>query len=1062
MADDFKVRFELDVTNAQRAATALAGSLTTINTELIKLDKTSSNNSKTEQQSAQAAQQRAQATQQGVQATQQATLRTREFTRSNQQNLQSLSTTRYALYDVSRTLGVVGAALVGVTAATFGVSIAMEREFANVVRTSDVTGSQVDTLRNNFIALAQQIPITFAELTRIGTLGGQLGIAASELAEFTSVVARFTAVTDDMSEDQVAVAFGRLRALLPDIADGTFSLEQLGSAIQLVGINAVASEGEIVNVAVQLSSMAGYAGLTAAELVGLASALASVGVKPELARGTITRVFIQMGRAVSDAGDKLDTFARVAGVSSEEFASAFGTDRFGPVFLSFVEGLGSIQSSGSDVVATLNDLGIASVRDIPALTRLASGYSSVGEAGRILRENIDNANQGIQEGTELARQYGIINDTVASKLQIFANNFQNLLFVIGQGGGVFGGALDFLNDMLATLTRISQDEVVSGILQVSLILAGIVGTLALMGAAAAAGYAGLIGINQALVGVAGAGGLANVGLGALQANLVGVGVSASTAAVAVNALRFGIYGLVGLVSGGAMLGLASGLTSLSNSVTDLFIPNDFLESLDRINQAGAAQDQGFISWMLDVQRGLDRWGFSTNVVARDLNRIDDELASMVASGRLAEVNQALEESARIQGITVEHLLNSYPELRAQLELVGNQSGITAQEVLELADAESRAAEAAADLRYYLDLTEDEFKSFVSGIKTGSSAFVGVGKAVKDLTARARENAQAQADATKTTKDSWEDYYKAFSINDVSKELERQAKAHSEWARDISELTARGATSFAGEIARMGPEGAALAAQAVDLVDEELLKLEERARLAAFLASDAFAEAFAANDATLVSAFEAGGIEAVRGLIRAQMEEARTGVPGAVKTFVDTWNSDYRNNPIIMPIGVDTDPATIHTRRFLDWANRQTATISVAAVMQGHRLSAYADAYFAKRASGGPVYGPGTGTSDSIPAMLSNGEYVIRASSVRQYGHGFLDAVNRGVAKFAQGGPVGGGAGSSAIGMGVMELGPKSLGRMGGGSPVVNVYLDDIAIAKAAQRGQKQLTYTGAQ
>lgn len=45
------------------------------------------------------------------------------------------------------------------------------------------------------------------------------------------------------------------------------------------------------------------------------------------------------------------------------------------------------------------------------------------------------------------------------------------------------------------------------------------------------------------------------------------------------------------------------------------------------------------------------------------------------------------------------------------------------------------------------------------------------------------------------------------------------------------------------------------------------------------------------------------------------------------------------------------------------------------------------------ATGGLITGPGTGTSDSIPARLSNGEYVIRAAAVRQYGTDMLNAIN---------------------------------------------------------------------
>ena len=58
----------------------------------------------------------------------------------------------------------------------------------------------------------------------------------------------------------------------------------------------------------------------------------------------------------------------------------------------------------------------------------------------------------------------------------------------------------------------------------------------------------------------------------------------------------------------------------------------------------------------------------------------------------------------------------------------------------------------------------------------------------------------------------------------------------------------------------------------------------------------------------------------------------------------------------------------------------------------------------RRASGGLVRGAGTGTSDSIPVRLSNGEYVIRASSVKRYGADLMDAINMG--RFASGGPVG--------------------------------------------------------
>lgn len=86
------------------------------------------------------------------------------------------------------------------------------------------------------------------------------------------------------------------------------------------------------------------------------------------------------------------------------------------------------------------------------------------------------------------------------------------------------------------------------------------------------------------------------------------------------------------------------------------------------------------------------------------------------------------------------------------------------------------------------------------------------------------------------------------------------------------------------------------------------------------------------------------------------------------------------------------------------------------------------------AGGGPVYGAGTGTSDSINARLSHGEFVVQNAAVRKYGVGFLAALNAmrlpvqgfsfggladalsslspGPLKFASGGPVVGGGSST--------------------------------------------------
>lgn len=101
----------------------------------------------------------------------------------------------------------------------------------------------------------------------------------------------------------------------------------------------------------------------------------------------------------------------------------------------------------------------------------------------------------------------------------------------------------------------------------------------------------------------------------------------------------------------------------------------------------------------------------------------------------------------------------------------------------------------------------------------------------------------------------------------------------------------------------------------------------------------------------------------------------------------------------------------------------SATMSAtAASAGGYRLSANILDGVGYHADGGLIAGQGTDTSDNIPAMLSPGEFVVKAKAVRKYGLGVLQRINEGrwgnltvhVPHFAKGGIVGD-AGAAAAG-----------------------------------------------
>ena len=389
---------------------------------------------------------------------------------------------RYALYDVSNSATIFGGAIVAAVGATVKVAADYERAFADVIRTTsdgtEETSLKVNQLRDDLVNLSQDIPVSFADLAQIATLAGQLGVAVDVVDEFTESVAKFSATTD-VTIDSAATSFGRLDQLV-DGVNGQF--EKLGSAILKVGVNAVATESDIIAISTQIASVANIAGFSAAELVGFSSALASVGTRPELARGTFTRLFTEIQQAVAGGGDQLDSFSRIANQSSDEFAANWGAGSGPEQIIAILEGL---NAAGVGADGVLREIGITSVRDTPTLLKLAQGVEEV-------KDQINLSKIGFAEGAELQNQYSIITATLTERIAVLKNNLSAVAAAFGTLSGPISVAVELLSGFLKALEFVIGTKVggfVVGVAAIFVSFAGIaalvVGRLARLGAGAA-------------------------------------------------------------------------------------------------------------------------------------------------------------------------------------------------------------------------------------------------------------------------------------------------------------------------------------------------------------------------------------------------------------------------------------------------------------------------------------------------------------------------------------------------------------------------------------------------
>lgn len=937
---------------------------------------------------------------------------------------QSLSNTRYALYDVSTTLATTGVALLGLAVGTQAVAIAWERDFAQVVRTTGVVGDEVGALRTDLVDLAQTMPVAFGDITEIATLAGQLGVAKERVADFTSTVAKFSAVTD-LTVDAAATAFGRLDALLPDV-QGNY--EALGSAIAKVGVNSVATESQIVNISTQISSMGAFAGLTAAEVVGLSGALASVGAAPEISRGTITRLFTEMSKAVSNGGERLQNFAKVSGVSADEFASSFGTSRFGPIFQSFVEGLADVDRNGGNAVAQLAELGVKSVRDVPLLLRLAG-------AGDVLAQSFMDARDGFAGATELQRQYAIIADTTAAKLKILTNNFMALLDAIGGANlGPLGGLIDGLSGFLGMLTDIASTDLGGRILGIITILTGLLGVLSLAGGALALFGASSIGLQQGLQGIVAVAPRASAAvLGTGTASAIASG-QMTGAAVAVKTLSTALK----LLGAATVILALPDIVGWANKQVDAMkgFGNELEEIQGRLTKPGVFFDKSVFEevleapqWMNDLNRASADFIGIAPAATLELKKFDDQLASAAQGGNIEGVRDRLKEL----GLNSQETSRLLPQTAAALQTVADQSTTTATAV-EGMDAPMESVEQqAAATEQALTALRDAILNVGATSMSVEATQIALSAAFNQMS----EAAIAEGASLDGTNQASLTYRQ--SLLDMETAARNAATAIIDNGGSVDEATAKyneGRQALIDNIAaKTGDQ-----ASAEEWADKILGTAgEAQAAIAEYTAE--VNRVPTTKDTTITNNAGRGPLKD----IQFYKDEANR-IPPSKNTNMtnNASGTPYRNTQMYKDL-LDRLPSTKYT----DIITRYSRVGSPELGQSGLTI-----------ATGGLIHGPGTGTSDSIPAWVSNGEYVIKAAAVNHYGSGLLNAINSMRApKFANGGQVGSGnssasnSGGPSYMTGVVELGPQTMSKLGK-EVVNNIMLDSIALSRSVEKGNK--------
>ena len=303
-------------------------------------------------------------------------------------------------------------------------AIDYESAFAGVKKTVDETATvSYQKLSDGIRQMAKELPASAVEIANVAEVAGQLGIKTEDILSFSRTMIDMGESTN-LSAEEAATAIAKIANIMGLTSD---EYSRFGAAVVDLGNNFATTEKDIVEMTNRLAAGGKLAGLSTADILGLATAMSSVGIEAEAGGTAMTQTLTAIGNAVSltgkGAADDLNLIAKTAGMTSEEFQQAW-KEKPVVALQSFIKGLQEAQNKGVNMNAILMQLGMTGVRQSNMLKSLALASDKMGQA-------VDRSNKAWKENTALTNEANKRYETTESQLKMFKNQVTDLAIEFG-------------------------------------------------------------------------------------------------------------------------------------------------------------------------------------------------------------------------------------------------------------------------------------------------------------------------------------------------------------------------------------------------------------------------------------------------------------------------------------------------------------------------------------------------------------------------------------------------------------------------------------------------------
>jgi TP901 family phage tail tape measure protein len=295
---------------------------------------------------------------------------------------------------------------------------ALEDSFKSLSAQATITGTNVGKVTTEVVKLGTQIPVATQSLAAMATQIAALGVQGTNNLKMLTRQAEELAAATNTAPGQLMTGLLQLNQSLGGSIE---NISRYGSALTALQAKMGVASSDVLSFMQGIEAVGAKAGVTEQQMMGMSAAFVKVGADGFAGAQAFNSIVNDMSDAVSRNSPRMQQYATLLGMTSDQFKSLIQSGNSAQAFVDFIN---AVSNSGARASLVLEQFGLDSVRTQRVFAALTSGQANLAQA-------MSETNTAFSENTAMASAAAAAWDGFDSQLQRIKNSSTQLKNELG-------------------------------------------------------------------------------------------------------------------------------------------------------------------------------------------------------------------------------------------------------------------------------------------------------------------------------------------------------------------------------------------------------------------------------------------------------------------------------------------------------------------------------------------------------------------------------------------------------------------------------------------------------